>query len=540
MIKRWINRAKLAYQRYQAQRDIVAFGGKVLSAGDDPSTVFDGVQYALPMLVPYSLRKQMEANGELDTFIRESYARATNFQFDNPYKKDLPFNPVTEDPLAEWDWSTRRYILENCHGAYNRNPDAKVAINHIANFAIGKGFNLVTYHPEVEAVLKDFMHHPDNRIREYERQVAKDLLIDGEIVARYVVDEDTGNVLLVPYRPVELQHIRTALGNYRQIEEFHFNFHWDEGDYPGGRVESKIVEIPADEILFVAINNRAYELRGRPELYPALPWLKARKDWLENRARINYWLSVILWRVTVSTNNPSVIASVASRWATPPKPGSVSVEHDAVNVQPMNASPNAGEARDDGRQLLMNIAKAFGLPEYMLGDGENANLASASRQQLPAIVKFEDYQRTLIMELWKPMFKKVLSIAIDRGELPIMVQKHNGAGNPIEGEMIPTMEAFDVQYKDIMQEDILKLTQALEKQMQNEFISVRSARGLLGNDPDLIEKEIEEEKEQAMRDIAQGRMMRPPEMRPEALPVGDDMGDDEDETEDETPEMVGA
>jgi len=91
-----------------------------------------------------------------------------------------------------------------------------------------------------------------------------------------------------------------------------------------------------------------------------------------------------------------------------------------------------------------------------------------------------------------------------------------------------------------MQEDILKMTQALEKKMQNEFISVRSARGLLGNDPDVIEKEIEEEKEQAMRDIAQGRMMRPPEMRPEALPVGDDMGDDEDETEDETPEMVGA
>lgn len=529
MIRQIVKQIQTAYMRWQARQDIAAVAGQIIQAGDDPAQIFDGISYALPVLLPDSLRDELAEAGTLDEFIRESYSQATAFQFDAPYKKDLPFNPPTENPLAEWDISTRRYILERCHAAYNRNPDAKVGINHIANFAIGDGFQLVTYHPDVEALLNEFIEHEDNRIREYERQVARDLLIDGEVVLRYVHDHDMGITSIVPYRPDELESIKTDLGNYRKIVSFFFNRTIDEGTVPGSRHKTDLFELSADEILFVAINNRAYELRGRSEIFPALPWLKARKDWLENRARINYWLSVIMWSVKVNAASSQIMASVASRWSTPPSPGSIAIEHASVEVEPMQASPNAPEASDDGRQLLMQVAKSFGLPEYFLGDGENANLASATRQQLPALVKFEDYQRTLVMELWKPMFRKVIQLAVDDGRLPAMVQKHDGAGNPIAGELIPTVKAFDVMYQDMMQDDILKLTQALEKQVQNGFTSVRSARSELGKDPDKIEKEIQDEREQEMNDIAQGRQPYPPMMRPDGLLP----------EEGEEPELVG-
>lgn len=528
MIPNLYTKAKLAYQRWQGRRGMQALVGFVIENTHDPAKIYDHVNYALPVLLPQSLREDLVRQGKLDEYITEAYSTAVRFQFDAPYKQDLPFTPVTEDPLCEWSWSTRKYVLEQCHAAYDRNPDAKVAINHIANFAVGEGFQLVTYHPDVEELLTDFID--DNNVREYERDASKDLMVDGELVVRYFYDSDLGKTTFLPLRPWELRSIKTELGNYRNIESFEFQLQQDQGDYSGGAVNTELIEIPADEIGFAAINKRSYELRGRSHIYAALPWLKARKDWLENRARINYWLSVILWHVSVDTNNSAALAAVRSRWATPPTPGSIAVEHSAVEVQAMQASPNAPEAADDGRQLLMQLAKNFGLPEYFLGDGENANLASASRQQLPALVAFEEYQWTLVTKVWNKMFRKVIQNAIDDGKLPTELQKHDGNGEPIAGEMIPTIKAFDVQYADITQENLMDLTSALEKQLQNDLVSRRQARSELNRDPDKTEKEIQEERERDMMDMAQGRLPMPPTMRPDAL------NGDEDEPETEQPE----
>lgn len=528
---RLYNRLKYHWNRRLAGENIASFVSQIIHEGDDPAAIYDGISYALPVLLPDSLRQRLEQTGNLEQFIQESYDKATDFQFDSPYKIDLPFQPITVNPLEEWNISTRRYILEQTHAAFHRNPDAKRGTNLVAQFSIGNGFHLLTFHPDIEELLKEFIENPQNRIREYERQAANDLLVDGELILQWFHSSSTGETIIMPKRPWELEYIKTELGNYRNVIEYQFQLIKDQYDALGGTFDTEFINIPEDEILFVAINNNAYELRGRPELYPILPWLKARKDWLENRARINYWLSMVLWNIKVDTNNPNTLANVKANWSQPPKPGSVAVQSSKIEVEPIQASPQASESADDGRQLLIQVAKGFGLPEYMLGDGQNANLASATRQQLPALVRFEDYQRTLLLELWTPMFKKVIQFAVDDGRLPIMVQKHDGIGNPIPDELIPTVEAFEVSYGNVMESNLLDLTTALEKQVANDFTSTRQARIILDNDPDQVEKQINDERETEMIDIAQGRVPRPPEVRNDAL--------DADDIEDDEPERIG-
>lgn len=544
-ISRLYNHLKYHWKRRQADKTIASFVSQIIHEGDDPAAIYDGISYALPVLLPDSLRQRLEQTGNLEQFIKESYDKATDFQFDSPYKIDLPFQPITVNPLEEWNIATRRYILEQTHAAFHRNPDGKRGTNLVANFTIGNGFHLLTFHPDVEELLNEFIENPQNRIREYERQAANDLLVDGELILQWFHDKDTGTVVM-PKRPWELEFIKTELGNYHNVLEYQFQLIKDQYDAIGGTFETDFIKIPADEILFVAINNNSYELRGRSELYPILPWMKARKDWLENRARINYWLSMVLWSIKVDTNNPSALAAVKANWATPPKPGSVAVQHSSIEVEPIQASPQASESADDGRQLLIQVAKGFGLPEYMLGDGANVNLASATRQQLPALVRFEDHQRTLLLELWEPMFKKVIQFAVDDGRLPILLPKHNGAGDEIVDksgnlEMIPAVKAFEVSYANVVESNLLDLTSALEKQVANEFTSTRQARITLDNDPDEIEKQINEEREQVMTDIAQGKVPRPPVVRDSALDAegGSDHEDNGSEHEDE-PERVGA
>lgn len=478
----------------------------------------DDLRYALPLLLPYTLEQHLRQNGKITEFLEQAYSQTVGERYGRGlFQDETAFGPIFDDPLTEWNWSTRYYIAEQVHAVYHRNPDAK-ALDHIAHFSIGDGFQLLTFHPLVEECLTSFIEHPENRIREYERQASIDLLLDGELVVRWYTT-DGGLPIIVPKKPWQLQGITTELGRYRRLESFTFVLEEDTGDAPIRRWEFRTEVVPADEITFVTINNHSYELRGRSELFTILPALKLRKEWLENRARINHFMSSILWSVRVGTVSPAQLAQVAARYSQPPPPGGVAVESDKVDIQPIVPRVNATDAKDDGRQMLLQIAKGLHLPEYFLSDGENANLASATRQQLPALVKFEAYQRTLLDELWTPMFRKVLEMEVNAGRLPMLVPKHNAAGDIIPGELIDTVSAFEVSYAPILDVDLLNLTNALALQVANEFTSVRDARSRLGRDPDRIEKELQEEQEAAMRDVRSGRR---PDMSFELFPDIDD------------------
>ena len=501
----------LETQAKQADAAIQEFVNAIRVTGDDPAAIFDGLSYALPALLPPTLRESLSRNNQLEGFIRESWSTALGKPTGLPYGFDQSLGDIYENPLEEWNWTTRYYIAEQVHALYHRSPDAR-AVDHIANFAVGEGFQLLTYNPAVEDALQEFIDHPFNALREYETQAAIDLLIDGELILQWLPPQAGIPPTVVPVRPWELVTIEHELGNPRAIVSYVF-YRDETTDSEYGVSRFRKETLPADEITFVKINSHAYETRGRSELYAVIPWIKARKEWLENRARVNHWLSILLWRVKVDTTNQKAFEAVKQRWQSPPKPNSISVENSMVDVEPISASPRAGEVKDDGHQLLLQIAKGLHLPEYFLSDGQNSNLATATRQQLPALIKFEKLQRVLIRQLWQPLFKKALEIEVNAGRLPEELDKFNSAGDPVAGERIATVEAFDVSYKPIVHDDMVSLTAALEKQVANEFISIREARLRLGGDPDRIEKELDEEREAKMAGIDAGRFFSPPVQR---------------------------
>lgn len=415
-IRRTINHWLLRFAERQAEKQLDGAIG-AMTRGFDP-VAKDGVDYSQPVLMPQYLREELEKEGsqKLQEYTIGAYQQATAFQFDSPYKTDLPFMPVTEDPLREWAWPTRMRVLSTTHSVYERNPIARQGVRLMNNMTIGEGFRLTTKCHEVEEVLEEFINSSDNKIRQYERQVIPGQAVDGELILRFFVKD--GKTVCVPMRPWELRYIETELGFFRRPENYQFMRYVSQGDMPAGTQQTIIETVPADEILFVPFNNHAYELRGRPILYVVLPWLKAYKDWLENRARVNYWRSVLAWLVQVANPNASVIAAVTARWAQPPRPGSVAVESDKVNVTPLTNPIGAGDAAEDGRQLKLMTAVGMGLPEYMLSDGQNSNRATSNSQELPALSTFGELQRVLIEELWTPLFRRVIQNAVDAGLIP--------------------------------------------------------------------------------------------------------------------------
>jgi len=440
----------------------------VMSASE--GGIDDGVDYSIPAILPGWLRRAMEANVRLrESVISNLNDRST---FGSLYRSaDAPLTPVTEDPLLEWDAATRERILSNCHAAYQRNPLAHAAVNYTTDFVIGDGFNLVCKHPEVERILKAFIDNPDNALRKYERQAVNDLQVDGELIVRFY--SEGGETVVVPQRPWELKWIQTEAGFFRRPEIFHFERVQTEGDSPTGHTETAPEHVPADAIHFVTINDHAYELRGRPELYRVLPWLRADKEWLEERTRQNKWRNALLWHVKVENATSAMIANVAQRWRRPPSPGSAYVSSAAEDVKPLVNPISGGDAGHDGRAIRLMVILGMRLPEYFFADGANSNLATSTRQELPALTKFEAFQQIMIEQVWTPIFRRVLQNALDAGILP---------------EMTSALDAFEVSYEPVTAQDLNALANMLDMAVKNKWTSAQTAAEKLGFDPS-VERE---------------------------------------------------
>lgn len=504
--------------------------GVLEQPGNVPS-ISDGLDYSLPILLSGTHREALEASGGLQEWLKENSAATFRFQFDTPMRTadDLPFMPPTEDPLREWSASTRRYVLESSHSAYARNPIANRACKYVSTFVVGEGFNLACKNLEVQDILNDFIESPDNDIRSYERQAPIDLMVDGELMLRLYrgTDDALGTLAAVPQRPWECQWIKTERGFFRRRLEYRFLRAVSEGDDPTRPAQTETEDVPADDILHVAINRHGYELRGRPELYAVLPWLRAYKEWLENRARQNFWRSAFLWMVRVKSASANTIASVAARWRRPPSPGSVAIESESVEVTPLANPVGAADVSEDGRQIKLMSAVGFGLPEYMLADGAYANLASSTSQQLPALLTFSDYQRTLVEELWSPLFKLVLQEAIAAGKLPEVVEECDADGDPIYDDgtavglptlagtpvtpsgsggvrMIPTLEAFTVTYSPISDGNMEALAKALEIAAANGWVDGETATNELGFDYGIVQKRLKRQQAERAQQAANG------------------------------------
>lgn len=315
------------------------------------------------------------------------------------------------------------------------------------------------------------------------------------------------------------------------------------------------MDVPADQMIHAAINRHAYELRGRPDLYRILPWLRAYTDYLEERSRQNRWRNALVWWAKVINATSETIAQISAKFAQPPAPGTILTTSDRVEMTPLNGGSGAGDM-EDGRAIKNMAITGMRMAEYMFADGSDANLATATAQQLPALTRFSAYQRTLIEQLWYPLFRSIVQMAIDNGELPEEVEEQDPDGEPIHEEpaiddkpkmqtvtpgakdgtnpgmkmpvpnvpetppkKIKTIDAFEVTYEPVNGENPKDLSDMLQTAVTNEWASNQTAASKLGFDYYYEQKLIKRERQESMKQQAAGlKPVDPLNMRPEGMP----------------------
>jgi hypothetical protein len=112
------------------------------------------------------------------------------------------------------------------------------------------------------------------------------------------------------------------------------------------------------------------------------------------------------------------------------------VSNAAEEVKPLVNPVSGNDAGHDGRAIRLMVILGMRLPEYFFADGANSNLATSTRQELPALTKFEAFQQIMIEQVWMPIFRRVLQNAIDAGMLgeTLEIRPHPLAPSPLHGE----------------------------------------------------------------------------------------------------------
>ena|SRR3990167_7404554 len=445
-------------------------------------------------LVP-ALRSVGEGEGFLlseadDLTMRRSGGNPFDFEFDKPYTRaaDEPLGwPRATNGSApiEWDRQERKTIMMRAHLIWERDPIAKGAIKLIKSFVVGTGQNVSFRSEEARDAIIDYTNDPILQHAQFEKDLFDQLLIDGEIML-YFEEQGQRNKIgsrlrTVPLKPWNVDYIEHRQGDFQVRTQYWYQFESGTGS-PGDTMQTTgdLIKIPADRVLHVSINKLTYEMRGRSELFAIMPWLRAYRDWLENRARINRYKGII-YHLKLKNATPDVVRAKQSQFNRPIRPASIYVSSSLEELVDVGQNIESGQVSEDGRQIRLMNAVGLNLPEFMLSEGQSANLATASAQTMPVLRTFADYQDIYSNMVWKPIYLRVLAWKYGEEALDTEVIEINEAGDPT-GKKIKLRDSFNVGYPTIEERRLRDLADALRMAAEEGWVSDETASHDMGFD----------------------------------------------------------
>lgn len=447
----------------------------------------------------------------LNGFVRQldeaAYDPGFDFEFSAPYRQADRLGGPASAAFREWTVEERRQVIWRAQMAWRSNPLAKGIVRLIRGFVVSHGLSITYRNNEVEEIIEEFRARNRRTIQRRERQWFEQLVVDGEVFVRIFTNNqlaELSQVSMISVKPWLVDAIETEEGNRDSVVAY-----WIRPESGNGTLGQPIQErgasdrVMAEDVVHCAVSLFSYEQRGRSELFVILPWLNVYKDWLENRARINRYKG-FLYHLQVAGATPAQVSTKRSAFRQPPAPSSVYVSSDKETLHEFGGTQDAGRVAEDGRALKLMSLVAMTLPEYMLAEGENANLATATAQQMPALRSFEAYQDIYTKELWRPIYEAVLTAA--GLDLDAEVPEHDDEGKAT-GKKIKVWEAFEVVAPALMDDDPKDLAEALTLAQQAGWMSTATAATRFGVDWAVEKEKIELEDKEEVNDVVQGKRL---------------------------------
>lgn len=440
-----------------------------------------------------------------------------------------------------------------------KNPLVKRAVATQANYVFGQGVDVVAADEDVQTVVDAFMEDSKNRAELTGEQAMltkeTELQVTSNLFFTFFTDPLNGATRV---RTIPLREITRIIYNpddskepwyyYRQWQqpkepgsqkyEMHQAMYPDINYMPKGGLPKHFngIEVMALNPVYHVKTNCLSDMEyGVSEIYAAIDWAKAYKDFLEDWYTIVKSLSKFAWKATSKSGATGmaqakqVLEGAINGGSNPMNsdlPGQAAqvwMSSDNFDLAPMPKS-GATVAVDDGRRALLMVCAATGIYEHYFGDPSTGNLATAKAMEQPMLLMFQERQ-----ELWTDVFNTILGYVINQSALKPGgklrgVMSFNDYGESYV-DMGDTDRSVDVKFPPILQEDVNERIDAIVKsvtlsgQTPANTIDLKTATTqmltALGEDTDIVDKlfpddpkswdEVEDEKQQKALEISMGQ-----------------------------------
>jgi len=288
----------------------------------------------------------------------------------------------------------RKKILDQAINAWRSNPIARRIIQLTTEFVIGDGFGFQTSNPRANKFLTEFWKHPLNNLIEQLPEWADEAWRTGDLFILFSVDE--GGMIYVRALPSEtISVIETAENDYRQ-ELLYKRDEMDENPWTSFLGADRD-PLARSFVLHFPLERAVGATFGESDLAPILYWIGLYRQWLEDRARLNYFrqmFSFILQRpFTSQAEKEKYMRDFAAKL--PKKSGGVLGLDPNETLTALFPNLAAFEAGADGLALKRMIAIGAGIPLHYLAEPEESTRTTAEAAGTPTFKHFKNRQNYL-------------------------------------------------------------------------------------------------------------------------------------------------
>lgn len=307
-----------------------------------------------------------------------------------------------------------------------KNPLIKRSVAVQRLYVFGQGFNVRAEEPAIDEALTVFYEDPKNAVE----------LSQQEMAAKEVELQVTGNLFLCLFVNRVSGRVRVRSMPFEEIEEilcdpddaktpWFYKRLWTENrvDMQSGGVSVESMTAyypdwrydPVQKVAFIGSHPVMWESPifhvkvgafshwkfGLSEVYAAIDWAKAYKEFLEDWASIVRAYRRFAFQLQQPGGKSAVMAaktklassSSGDGTITNPAPvaGSTFIAGEGVKLEAVRTS-GATVSAEDGRRIMLMVAAAMNLPETFYGDASVGSLATAKSLDRPTELAMRDRQ----------------------------------------------------------------------------------------------------------------------------------------------------
>lgn len=363
-------------------------------------------------------------------------------------------------------------IMLICRLYYIKNPLARRGVNVSAFYVFGRGIEISSPDEAANETLQEFFLDPRNASQFSHSALTKkeaQTHHDGNIFLAFFPEEQTGRLECRSIDPIEVSDIITDPEDAEQPWFYRRDWTQYDLDLQNGQTNPKTRSAWYVVMGYEDLPNFPTQLKklqgypvmmdshgqpvcvmhikdgelpgwkfGCPRMYPALDWIRAYRQGLEDLCTTWRALARFAWNVETKGGAPAIAAfkqSLATTLANdlsqietnpPPITGSAFISSPSNKISPMNTS-NVTMSPDNLRRVLLMVCAAFGIGEHLFGDATTGSLATAASLERPAELMFLERQ-----EVWREVISRIgryvltRSIKAPKGKLREAIAKRKG------------------------------------------------------------------------------------------------------------------